>query len=208
MHDEGRLNSKWIANWASWVLLIAIAVFSAVNAFVPYSQTVYFDTGPAAAERLIWMATWDADVEHSEVENGTQCDDEAAASESQCTQILDLEHLLPWDASSALLRIKAKAWNRTSVSPSYCLIYARAAGTNATFSNHFIHTEEWSGGQDDLEERRRINYTTISLPAAEGVGITVGKQITGECSVEFVVYLEGYIVRRSLLERALQRVFG
>lgn len=200
------MSNRRLPNWACWFLIVAAVSSLGVNAFVPVSQTIYFDTGPAAAERLIWMATWNAAVSHSDEDSGVLCGDEAANWESQCTQSLNLKELLSSDASSALLRIKAKAWNLASTEPSYCLIYARASGTEAHFSNHFIHTEEWSGGQAGLDERRRVSYATVSLPADDAAGVTIGKQIDGDCSVEFVVYLEGYTVRRSLLSQMLREI--
>lgn len=176
--------------------LLIFGTAALIAAFTPTEQIHRFSSSPAAHESLIFLANWDRPVPHSDEPSETKCDTEDALGASQCRQVFDFPDL-PSDAYAALLRVKAKAWNRPSNIPSYCLLYASAYGTEANFSNHFVHVEEWSGGVSGTEERRRIEYTNFTLPVGVHAGLSIGKEVVGRCEVEFAVYLEGYLFKRS-----------
>lgn len=177
-------------------IFFILGAASLIAAVTPTEQIHRFSNSPAAHESLIFLATWDRPVPHSDERSEIKCDEQDAFASSQCRQVFDFPSL-PSDAYAALLRVKAKAWNRPSDIPSYCLLYASAYGTDANFSNHFVHVEEWSGGVGQIEERRRIEYANFTLPVGVGVGLSIGKEVVGRCEVEFAVYLEGYLFRRS-----------
>ena len=187
------MRAKTAAVAASMFIFGALALIAAAT---PTEQIHLYSNNPSAHESLVFLATWDRPVPHSDAATEIKCDEDDAFGSSQCRQAFDFSSL-PSDAYAALLRVKAKAWNRPSGMPSYCLLYSSAYGTDAKFSNHFVHVEEWSGGVSQTDERRRVEYANFTLPVGEGVGLSIGKEVIGRCEVEFAVYLEGYLFRRS-----------
>lgn len=102
---------------------------------------------------------------------------------------------VPATATHVWLRIKLKGYIPPGPTFSYCQGDARAY-VPGVVSNHFIHFDEWSQPDPTAPNvGRRIPFAADYFPIInDQVTIDVAHAIRVSGDVEFVAYLEGYLV--------------
>lgn len=147
---------------------------------------------PALHENIIAGITWTDPIAHAYGYPSINCNSSDSNLYSQCWLAFSETQHLPLGASSINVTIKAKVWYKGGADISQCLIYAYVLKNSTEIGNHFIHTETFSLN-DTTRQSRRISYINLDIPVVNGkVAIGVGKMLKSNCSVDFVVYLDGY----------------
>lgn len=140
---------------------------------------------PSTHEKIMYGVSWSDNVEHND-NNPVNCRLPDSFLSSQCYVILTGGEDFPKNASSIDLRIKNKLWGKSG--QGYCLSYMSNSDNKLNYNNHLSHNEIWFNG-----ENRKISYTTATVPVVNNkVVFGIGKQISGDCTVETAFYLEGY----------------
>jgi hypothetical protein len=170
--------------------------------YFPAGQLYLLSSAPMASAAQLCGKTWSTNVPYSETHTEIDCDSPQAESVSECTiRIVPSENTaqVAKEAKAVLLHLKAKAAipaGPNSNEMNYCQIDAKLQSVSGNWDtqNHAIHTEEWGGGPDYQESRRRIAYTTAVVPLASDGSfvISIRKGIWGRSEVEIAIMLEGY----------------
>ncbi|NJL52480.1 MAG: hypothetical protein HC930_10110 [Hydrococcus sp. SU_1_0] len=173
--------------------------------YLSVGQLHLLSTAPMNHEAQLWGKKWTKPVPYSADTTGIDSDDKDDKSDGvseSFKRIVPSENSVkvPSDAKAVLVHLKAKAYipnGKDSGTMNYCQIDATLQkGDGSSTQNHAIHVEEWGGGCDYQQERRRIAYTTnvIPLDSDGGFVISVCKGIWGRSEVEIGVTLVGYFM--------------
>lgn len=147
---------------------------------------------PAKHDSMIMTGSAGEPIAYDELEP-VLSNSPAAESASQVRYVYKVDSSkIPSTATHVLVLVKMKAYipiDAASGGMNYAQIFARTPG-----NNHFIHCEAWGGGIDWQEERRRVTFSSVYLPIVDGqVTVDVGREIRRRGTVEFAIYLEGYL---------------
>jgi hypothetical protein len=168
-------------------VLLAVLAAPAVAVGAELTKYTIFDYSAADSGSIVASRTFDDQVAHG-AGSRVNCNASVVDGDSFCYFQIDIFQHVPATAKAVRLLVKAKAWNMSG--PSYCLLYSSVNAGSPDGNNHFIHVEDWS---TDSAQRRRVTYSTIDAHIiGNGVTLEVGREISGDCTVDFVVYLEGY----------------
>ncbi|HHZ6969231.1 TPA: hypothetical protein ACWLU8_001326 [Morganella morganii] len=166
------------------ILIGVILVFALSFSFYSF-ENKHIVYPPSVHEKIMYGVLWDVDVAHSE-NNPVNCRSPDSFLSSQCYVVLRAGDDFPKNASSIDIRIKNKLWGKGG--KGYCLSYMSNSDEKLNYNNHLSHNEIWFDG-----ENRKISYTTATIPVVNNkVTFGIGKQISGDCVIETVFYLEGY----------------
>ncbi|MGA6104167.1 hypothetical protein ABS648_09280 [Pseudomonas solani] len=151
-----------------------------------------FSGAPAKHDSMIMTGSAVIPIEYNELEP-VLSDSPAAETASQVRYVYKVDpSKIPSTATHVLVLVKMKAYipiDAGSGGMNYAQIFARVPD-----NNHFIHCEAWGGGVDWQEERRRVTFSSVYLPIVNGeVTVDVGREIRLRGTVEFAVYMEGYL---------------
>ena len=187
-------------------LCLGLSALAIAAASTPLTLTIRSEKGNADHGSVLFGYIWQTPVDYSE-DLPVDCDSLASEQASRCIVKLDVAGVTSTDAHQILVRIKAKAFaNASHLGPAgYCQIAIAGTNEQALANNYFIHAEVWGGSDDASAQRRNVEYTEAMIAVDRPI-IEVTKEIVGECEVEFAIYLEGQVVRRSMIAQLARNV--